>query len=542
MNKEIYEDTFVDLKVRLSIFNAVVVANALYGCEIWNTTAQQIQRVETQQLKLLRRLFNVRWGEKMSIVEMMAKAAKAGVVLLPIEVHIRRASLRYAGHVIRTDEREQPLCLQANMFTAKLAPKQAPDAQPSKKQTYGKSLKTNLKNFGILTGKQSTTDVITGKVVEIKCWSERPTVDKKQTWARDVNVVGVEKCMDCFMTKKRAQKYGRERKLRAMDVDQDALCECCELKADGEDNDMVFCDGYNLCYHFQSTTPKLSKPNFKKNADYFCAGCKEAEFQIDEVLVTDQKGITLPPIVEVMKEYDKMAKEVIEKRKQINASAEALKKAKKKLKKEMTKMSGLALALERAEAKRKLTEEEKAKYDNKSKKGKHRFKEFKKGESTADATGKDSAPSEAKEQRKHLTPHPQSPPPNIPTDDDEKNRKRAREDYGDVTEKTSKSGSSSSSVNNDPVNPNNNTENSKHTDSTSHEKSRKREREESPRDVTEKPSKSGSSSSSASNDPVSANNVTEHSSRSNAINNAEKGEGPKSKRKSRGEKKREGKK
>ena len=65
MNKEIYEDTFVDLKVRLSIFNAVVVANALYGCEIWNTTAQQIQRVETQQLKLLRRLFNVRnsaWG------------------------------------------------------------------------------------------------------------------------------------------------------------------------------------------------------------------------------------------------------------------------------------------------------------------------------------------------------------------------------------------------------------------------------------------------------------------------------------------------
>ena len=36
--------------------------------------------------------------------------------------------------------------------------------------------------------------------------------------------------------------------------------------------------------------------------------------------------------------------------------------------------------------------------------------------------------------------------------------------------------------------------------------------------------------------------VRENSSRSNAINNAEKGEGPKSKRKSRGEKKREGKK
>ena len=314
-----------------------------------------------------------------------------------------------------------------------------------------------------------------------------------------------------------------------MDVDQNAVCENCDVKADGEDNDMVFCDGCNLCYHFQCTTPKLSKANFKKNADYFCAGCKEAEFQIDEVLVTDQKGITLPPIVEVMKEYDKMAKEVIEKRKQINASAEALKKAMKKLKKEMTKTSGLALALERAEAKRKLTEEEKERYENKSKRGQQHELAFRRKGYRTKEVGKIIEAKIPLGTPNMLTPHPQSLPPNIPTDDDEKNRKRAREDYGDVTEKTSKSGSSSSSANNDPVNPNNNTENSKHTDSTSHEKSRKREREESSRDVTEKMSKNGSSSSSANNDPASANNNAENSNSNDSNNNNSKDSGKKKK-------------
>jgi len=140
-----------------------------------------------------------------------------------------------------------------------------------------------------------------------------------------------------------------------------------------------------------------------------------------------------------MEKYDKLAKEVIEKRKQINASAEALKKAKKKLKKEMTKTSGLALALERAEAKRQLTEDEKERYENKSKRGQQHELAFRRKGYRTKEVGKIIEAKIPLGTPNSLTPNPQSLPPNIPNSDQEKDRKRAREDSGDGTEKMSKS-------------------------------------------------------------------------------------------------------
>jgi len=57
--KHVFQDEKIKEGTRLALDNAVVVSNALYGCQVWNVTADEINNLETVQLKHLRMMLGM---------------------------------------------------------------------------------------------------------------------------------------------------------------------------------------------------------------------------------------------------------------------------------------------------------------------------------------------------------------------------------------------------------------------------------------------------------------------------------------------------
>ena len=78
----------------------VVVANGLFGCQVWNVTQAHVGELEATHSKLLRKMFNMpklAWsrGDIMKYIE-----AK-NLNILPIEWKMMKLQLRYVGHEVR---------------------------------------------------------------------------------------------------------------------------------------------------------------------------------------------------------------------------------------------------------------------------------------------------------------------------------------------------------------------------------------------------------------------------------------------------------
>ena len=85
---------------KVDLFNAVVVMNGLFGCQVWNVTQHHVDELEAVHSRLLRRLLRkttLEWSRK-SIIEY---AQEKGLKLFPIEWRMMKLQLRYAGHEVR---------------------------------------------------------------------------------------------------------------------------------------------------------------------------------------------------------------------------------------------------------------------------------------------------------------------------------------------------------------------------------------------------------------------------------------------------------
>ena len=155
------------------------------------------------------------------MLSLMGHAAQKGVILLPIEVRIRQASLRYAGHIFWRKAREEADLgnrVQANLLTSRLTHSPVAGDQPGmpSRQTYTKTLRSNLAAFDIpLESKPAEVKYSRGKnkaQTEATTWTTLAV--SKGAWAKRANAVGVEKCMAGIMAKKKKQKLERERNRR----------------------------------------------------------------------------------------------------------------------------------------------------------------------------------------------------------------------------------------------------------------------------------------------------------------------------------------
>nr|KAG5704568.1 hypothetical protein BaRGS_031832 [Batillaria attramentaria] len=76
MLKKIWASKVVSIRTKLRIFNSNVKSVLLYGCETWRTTKTMQQKIQTFLNTCLRRIFNIRWPEKIRNEELWERAGQ----------------------------------------------------------------------------------------------------------------------------------------------------------------------------------------------------------------------------------------------------------------------------------------------------------------------------------------------------------------------------------------------------------------------------------------------------------------------------------
>ena len=94
--RNIWASKEINRKTKLRIFNTNVKAVLLYGAETWRTTRTMLQKIQTFINACLRKLFNIRWPEKIANKELWQKAEQE-----PVEAQVRRRKWGWIGHTLR---------------------------------------------------------------------------------------------------------------------------------------------------------------------------------------------------------------------------------------------------------------------------------------------------------------------------------------------------------------------------------------------------------------------------------------------------------
>nr|KAG5700386.1 hypothetical protein BaRGS_029638 [Batillaria attramentaria] len=96
MLKNIWASKVVSIRTKLRIFNSNVKSVLLYGCETWRTTKTMQQKIQTFLNTCLRRIFNIRWPEKIRNEELWERAGQE-----PAAKQILRRKWGWIGHTLR---------------------------------------------------------------------------------------------------------------------------------------------------------------------------------------------------------------------------------------------------------------------------------------------------------------------------------------------------------------------------------------------------------------------------------------------------------
>ena len=99
MTARIWKSTTLSPNSRLQLYNALVINTLLYACETWAITSQHLHRLEVFHNRCLRRLKGVTMLDHLTTGELHSRTP----VTEPIQVWVRRAQLRWVGHLVRRD-------------------------------------------------------------------------------------------------------------------------------------------------------------------------------------------------------------------------------------------------------------------------------------------------------------------------------------------------------------------------------------------------------------------------------------------------------
>ena len=78
------------------MYCAVVLPTLLYGCEAWTPYRRHIRRLDQFHMRCLRPIANIKWQDMIPNTEVLQRCAQTGT-----EQHIKRAQLRWSGHLVR---------------------------------------------------------------------------------------------------------------------------------------------------------------------------------------------------------------------------------------------------------------------------------------------------------------------------------------------------------------------------------------------------------------------------------------------------------
>ena len=95
-----------NLKTKLRIYNASVISTLLYGAETWSTTLTEEKRLDSFDLRCLRRILGIRWFHHVRNSEVRRRTGQP-----PASSLLKKSRLRWYGHVRRMDADRLPRIL-----------------------------------------------------------------------------------------------------------------------------------------------------------------------------------------------------------------------------------------------------------------------------------------------------------------------------------------------------------------------------------------------------------------------------------------------
>ena len=101
----------ISLKVKMRIFNAIVLPVLLYGATAWAVTRTEENRLNALEMGMLRSIVGIRWDDFVRNVDIRERLCQP-----PVSLKLRRARMRWFGHVERMgDERQVKRVMNAAM-------------------------------------------------------------------------------------------------------------------------------------------------------------------------------------------------------------------------------------------------------------------------------------------------------------------------------------------------------------------------------------------------------------------------------------------
>ena len=126
------------LATNINVYCAVVLPTLLYGCEAWTPYRRHIRRLDQFHMRCLRRIANTKWQDMIPNTEVLQRCAQNG-----IEHHIKRAQLRWSGHLVRMADDRTP----KTVFYGELGAGHR--TRGGQRKMYKDVLKATLKSCGI---------------------------------------------------------------------------------------------------------------------------------------------------------------------------------------------------------------------------------------------------------------------------------------------------------------------------------------------------------------------------------------------------------
>ena len=111
LRRRLWKRGEISLRVKMKIFNAIVIPVLLYGASAWALTRTEETRLDSLEMGMLRSIAGVRWDDFVRNAEIRERLRQP-----PVSLKLRRARLKWFGHVERMgDERQVKIIMNATM-------------------------------------------------------------------------------------------------------------------------------------------------------------------------------------------------------------------------------------------------------------------------------------------------------------------------------------------------------------------------------------------------------------------------------------------
>ena len=138
LRESVWERRGIKLTTKLKVYKAVVLPILLYACETWTVYERHARKLNRFHLNCLRKQLKIKWQDKIPDSEVLSRADLPSVYTL-----LRRAQVRWAGHVVRMPDTRLP----KKLFYGELA--EGKRSQGGQKKRFKDTLKASLKSFDI---------------------------------------------------------------------------------------------------------------------------------------------------------------------------------------------------------------------------------------------------------------------------------------------------------------------------------------------------------------------------------------------------------